>query len=69
MRKRLRPCIRNYALDGYSVGFGDYTPAQFTVNSNTQVTATVPSGAKTGPVGIQTQGGIAISTQTFTVTQ
>ncbi len=51
------------------VGFGDYTPAQFTVNSDTQVTATVPSGAKTGPVGIQTQGGIAISTQTFTVTQ
>ncbi len=51
------------------VGFGDYTPAQFTVNSDTQVTATVPSGAKTGPVGIQTQGGIAISTQVFTVTQ
>ena len=51
------------------VGFGDYTPAQFTVNSDTQVTATVPSGAKTGPVGIQTQGGIAISTQTFTMTQ
>src|SRR5579872_129296 len=51
------------------VGFGDYNPAQFTVNSDTQVTATVPSGAKTGPVGIQTQGGIAISPQTFTVTQ
>ncbi len=51
------------------VGFGDYTPAQFTVNSDTQVTATVPAGAQTGPVGIQTQGGIAISTQTFTVTQ
>ncbi len=51
------------------VGFGDYTPAQFTVNSDTQVTATVPTSAKTGPVGIQTQGGIAISTQTFTVTQ
>lgn len=51
------------------VGFGDYTPAQFTVNSDTQVTATVPAGARTGPVGIQTQGGIAISTQAFTVTQ
>lgn len=50
------------------VGFGDYIPAQFTVNSDTQVTATVPTGAKTGPVGIQTQGGIAISTQAFTVT-
>ncbi len=50
------------------VGFGDYTPAPFTVNSDTQVTATVPTGAQTGPVGIQTQGGIAISTQVFTVT-
>ncbi len=51
------------------VGFGDYTPAPFTVNSDTQVTATVPTGAKTGPVGVQTQGGIAISTQVFTVPQ
>ena len=51
------------------VGFGDYKPAQFTVNSDTQVTATVPAGAKTGPVGIETKGGIAISSQKFTVTQ
>jgi len=29
----------------------------------------MPSGAQTGPVGIQTQGGIAISTLTFTVPQ
>jgi hypothetical protein len=50
------------------VGFGDQVPASFTVNSDTQVTATVPSGAKTGPVGIQTQGGTAISSATFTVT-
>jgi uncharacterized repeat protein (TIGR03803 family) len=50
------------------VGFGDYVPATFTVNSDTQVTATVPAGAKTGPVGIQTPGGIAISSTTFTVT-
>src|SRR5579862_1921293 len=32
-------------------------------STQTQVTATVPSGAKTGPVAIQTQGGIAISTR------
>jgi uncharacterized repeat protein (TIGR03803 family) len=50
------------------VGFGDYIPAKFTVNSDTQVTATVPTGAKTGPVGVETQGGIAISSGTFTVT-
>jgi hypothetical protein len=50
------------------VGFGDYAPANFTVNSDTQVTATVPKGAKTGPVGIETQGGTAFSPSTFTVT-
>ena len=50
------------------VGFGDYTPASFTVNSDTQVIATVPTGAKTGPVGVRTQGGTAISSATFTVT-
>jgi len=50
------------------VGFGDTIPAQFTVNSDTQVTATVPSGAKSGPIGIKTKGGTAISKQAFTVT-
>jgi len=51
------------------VGFGDQIPAQFTVNSDTQVTAIVPAGAKTGPIGIQTLGGKAISSTVFTVTQ
>ncbi|MBZ5571562.1 MAG: hypothetical protein LAO09_06770 [Acidobacteriia bacterium] len=51
------------------VGFGDRVPAQFTVDSDTQVTATVPAGAKTGPVGIQTKGGLAISSGKFTVTK
>ena len=49
------------------VGFGDNVPAQFTVNSDTQLTATVPTGAKTGPVGVVTKGGTAISSATFTV--
>lgn len=49
------------------VGFGDNLPAQFTVNSDTQVTATVPTGAKTGPIGVVTKGGTAISSATFTV--
>jgi uncharacterized repeat protein (TIGR03803 family) len=50
------------------VGFGDLTPATFTVNSDTSVTATVPAGAKTGVVGVQTQGGRALSATAFTVT-
>jgi uncharacterized repeat protein (TIGR03803 family) len=51
------------------VGFGDYVPANFTVNSDTQVTATVPTGAKTGAVGVQTPGGTGVSSAAFTVTQ
>jgi uncharacterized repeat protein (TIGR03803 family) len=49
------------------VGFGDNVPAEFTVNSDTQVTATVPAGAKTGPVGVVTKGGTGISAAMFTV--
>jgi uncharacterized repeat protein (TIGR03803 family) len=50
------------------VGFGDDIGAHFTVNSDTQVTATVPNGAKTGPVGVRTLGGIGISSAIFSVT-
>lgn len=43
-------------------------PAGFTVNSDTQVTATVPTGAKTGAkITITTSGGIATSPGAFTV--
>lgn len=42
-------------------------PATFTVNSDTQVTAKVPVGAKTGKITITTPGGIAASSGTFSV--
>ncbi len=51
------------------VGFGDMIPAKFTIVSDTEVTATVPTGAKTGPVGVKTKSGTGISSQVFTVTQ
>jgi hypothetical protein len=41
--------------------------ATFTVNSDTQVTATVPTGAVTGKISITTPGGTAMSTTNFTV--
>jgi uncharacterized repeat protein (TIGR03803 family) len=41
--------------------------ATFTVNSDTQVTATVPTGATTGKIGIATKGGKAESSTSFTV--
>ncbi|MGC2475371.1 MAG: choice-of-anchor tandem repeat GloVer-containing protein [Candidatus Sulfotelmatobacter sp.] len=51
------------------VGFGDYIPAMnVKVISDTSLTATVPTGAKTGPVGVETKGGIGVSSTTFTVT-
>jgi uncharacterized repeat protein (TIGR01451 family) len=55
-------------IQAQGVGFGDTIPAQFTVNSDSQITAIVPQGAKTGPVGVKTPGGTAISKGTFTVT-
>jgi uncharacterized repeat protein (TIGR03803 family) len=49
------------------VKFGSKS-ATFTVNSDTQVTATVPTGAKTGKITITTPGGTATSATVFTVT-
>jgi uncharacterized repeat protein (TIGR03803 family) len=50
------------------VTFGGKSPA-FTVNSDIQVTATVPTGAVTGRIVITTPGGTASSPTSFTVTQ
>lgn len=49
------------------VTFGG-VPATFTVDSDQQVTATVPTGAVTGRISIVTPGGTAASAKSFTVT-
>lgn len=44
------------------------TSATFTVNSSTQITATVPSGAGTGAISVTTPSGTGTSSSSFTVT-
>jgi len=43
-------------------------PATFTVDSDTQISTTVPTGAVTGKIQVTTPGGKATSTTNFTVT-
>jgi uncharacterized repeat protein (TIGR03803 family) len=50
------------------VTFGGITATTFTVDSNTQVTAIVPAGARTGLIKITTTGGKASSPGSFMVT-
>jgi hypothetical protein len=50
-------------FNGTSVGSGNYS-----VDSSTQITATVPSGASTGPISVTTPGGPGTSSSDFTVT-
>lgn len=50
-----------------AVKFGGTAATIFTVNSDTQVTATVPAGAVTGKISITTPGGTANSSGIFTV--
>jgi uncharacterized repeat protein (TIGR03803 family) len=51
-----------------SVTFGGVAATSFIVNSDTQVTANVPTGAKTGKIVVSTPGGTATSSANFTVT-
>jgi uncharacterized repeat protein (TIGR03803 family) len=50
------------------VSFGGVVATNFSVNSDTQVTAIVPTGAMTGKITITTPGGVAKSAASFTVT-
>jgi uncharacterized repeat protein (TIGR03803 family) len=50
-----------------AVTFGGVKAATFALNSDTQITATVPTGAKTGTIGVTTKGGKATSKGKFTV--
>jgi hypothetical protein len=45
------------------------TSAQYTVNSDTSITLTVPSGATSGKITVTTPGGTATSTLSYTVIQ
>jgi subtilisin-like proprotein convertase family protein len=49
------------------VTFGGTPAAGFTVNSATQITATVPTGATTGPISVATTNGSADSLTSFQV--
>ena len=53
--------------DASSVRFNG-TSAPFTVGSDSQIAATVPNGATSGPISVTTPGGTDTSTTSFTVT-
>ena len=50
-----------------SVTFNGVSTTPFTVNSATQITAKVPSGATTGPIAVTNPGGTGTSSTNFTV--
>ena len=50
------------------VAFNGVVASAFTVGSNTQISATVPTSATTGKIGVTTPDGTALSSGNFTVT-
>jgi uncharacterized protein (TIGR03437 family) len=59
--------ITGNAFTGASAVTFNGAPAVFTVNSYTQITATVPSGATTGRIAVTTAGGTGTSSSSFSV--
>jgi hypothetical protein len=59
--------IKGTNFAGASVVWFNGTNAAFTLNSSNQITATVPTGATTGPVSVIAPGGLATSAGNFTV--
>lgn len=55
-------------IQAQAISVGGVRVTSYTVNSDSQITFAVPSGAKTGPIGVLTPGGTALSKTTFTVT-
>jgi len=61
--------ITGYSFTGATkVTFGGVSATSFTVNSNSQITAIVPTGAQTGKISVAVPGGTATSSGAFTVT-
>jgi endonuclease G len=60
--------IKGTNFNGASVVWFNGTNATFTLNSGSQITATVPANAATGPVSVIAPGGLAVSAGNFTVT-
>ena len=58
----------NSFMGANAVVLGSGLSMSFTVDSDTQITATVPSGAKTGSIGVRTPAGQIRSATNFTVT-
>src|SRR5579871_166980 len=52
----------------YAITFGNVKATNYTVDSDTQVTVTVPSGAQNGKIAVLTPGGTAYSPDCFDVT-
>lgn len=50
-----------------TVSFNSTSASSYTIESATQITATEPEGATTGPISVTTRGGTATSTEDFTV--
>ncbi len=59
--------IGNSFTGATKVTFGGVKATVFSVDSYTQITATVPANAKTGKIQVTTPGGTATSSTSFTV--